>query len=115
MRNLMPRALIGGIALLFCGILNARSKPDPLMFVFLRVDADQQVALLRPMIAPEIGVDLDSDVNTIKSGTVLRCAAISQEHSAVVDGQPARVTELMLDCGEHRFIVRGLDFSPRAK
>jgi len=110
----MRRAFVAGASLLFGGVLTARSKPDPLTFVFLRVDPDQQVALLRPMIPPDIGVALDSDVNTIKSGTVLRCSAVSQQHSAIVEGQPARVTELTLACGDHKFIVRGLEFSPRA-
>jgi hypothetical protein len=111
----MRRILLVGATLLFLGALTVRSKNDPLVFIFLRVDADQQVAILRPMIAPDIGVNLDSAQKTLKQGTLLRCAALTQEHSAIVEGQRARVSELMLDCGQHKFIVKGLDFSPRTK
>jgi hypothetical protein len=111
----MRRIVIGGIALLLCGGISARSKTDPLMFVFLRVDHAQDVAILRPMIAPDIGVQLDSGPGELKPGTVLQCAASLREHDAIVETQIAKVTDLMLDCGEHKFVVKSLDFSPRGK
>ena len=111
----MRRILIGGIALLLCGGISARSKSDPLMFVFLRVDREQGVAVLRPMIAPDIGVQLDSGPRELKPGTVLQCAASLRDHDAIVETRIAKVTDLVLDCGEHRFVVKSLDFSPRGK
>ncbi len=111
----MRRVFIGGIALLLCGDISARSKRDPLMFVFLRVDRAQDVAILRPMIAPDIGVQLDSGPRELKPGTVLQCAAALREHDAIVETKIAKVTDLVLDCGEHKFVVKSLDFSPRGK
>src|SRR5712692_2300656 len=109
----MRRILIGGIALLLCGGISARSKSDPLMFVFLRVDRAQDVAVLRPMIAPDIGVQLNSGLRELKPGTVLRCASSVRNHDAIVETQIAKVTDLVLDCGEHKFVVKTIDFSPR--
>ncbi len=111
----MRRVFIGGIALLLCGGISARSKRDPLVFVFLRVDHEQDVAILRPMIAPDIGVQLDSGPRELKPGTVLQCASSVREHDAIVESQMAKVTDLVLDCGEHKFVVKTLEFSPRAK
>ena len=117
----MRRLLIGGIALLLCGIISARSKPaaagkpDPLVFVFLRIDHEQDVAMLRPMIAPDIGVQLDSGGRTLDPGTVLRCEHSARTHAAIVKGQVATVSELLLDCGDHKFVVKTLDFMPHAK
>ncbi len=111
----MRRILIAGMALLLCGGISARSKPDPLVFVFLRVDRAQDVAILRPMIAPDIGVQLDSGPREIKPGAVLRCKTSAREHDAIVETKIAKVTDLMLDCGDHKFVVKTLDFSPRAK
>jgi len=111
----MRRVLIGGIALLLCGGITARSKPDPLMFVFLRVDQQQDFAILRPMIAPDIAVQIDSGPRELKRGTVLRCWSSIREHDAIVETQIAKVAELVLDCGEQKFVVKALDFSPRGK
>ncbi len=111
----MRRVLIGGIALLLCGAISARSKPDPVVFVFLRVDREQDVAILRPMIAPDIGVQLDSGGRALDPGTVLRCEHSARAHAAIVEGQVATVSELVLDCGEHTFVVKTLEFTPRAK
>jgi len=111
----MPRVLISGIALLLCGGISARSKSDPLMFVFLRVDRAQDIAILRPMIAPDIGVQLDSGPREIKPGAVLRCRTSVREHEALVEGQIAKVIDLMLDCGDQKFVVKTVEFSPRAK
>ncbi len=83
------------------------------MFVFLRVDRAQDVAVLRPMIAPDIGVQLDSGPRELKAGTVLRCASSLRDHDAIVETKIAKVTDLVLDCGEHKFVVKSLDFSPR--
>src|SRR5713226_6119892 len=102
----MRKAFIAGIVLLLCGVISARSTHEPLMFVFLRVDRDQDVAILRPMIAPDIGVQLDSGPRELKPGTVLRCKTSVREHDAIVEGQIAKVTDLMLDCGEHKFVVK---------
>lgn len=110
----MRRIFIGGIALLLCGGISARSKRDPLMFVFLRVDRAQDVAILRPMVAADIGVQLDSGPRELKPGTVLRCASSMREHDALVEGQIAKVTDLMLDCGDHKFVVKTLEFSPHS-
>jgi len=111
----MRRILIGGILLVLCGAITAHSKPDPLVFVFLRVDRTQDVAILRPMIAPDIGVQLDSGPRELKRGTVLHCTTSIREHAAFVEGQIARISELWLDCGDHKFVVKGLDFSQRTK
>ena len=117
----MPRIFIAGLSLLFCGAIIAHSKPaaagsrDPLIFVFLRVDPAQDVAILRPMIAPDIGVQLDSGPRALKPGTILRCAASAREHDALVESQIAKVTDLLLDCGEHKFVVKTLEFAPRPK
>jgi hypothetical protein len=111
----MRRIFIGGLALLLCGGISARSKGEPLMFVFLRVDHQQDVAILRPMIAPDIGVQLDSGPRDLKPGTVLLCASSVREHDAIVETRIAKVTDLMLDCGEQKFVVKTVEFSPRAK
>ncbi len=108
----MRRILIGGIALLLCGVISARGKRDPLMFVFLRVDHQQDVAILRPMIAPDIGVQLDSGPRQLKRGTVLQCTTSVREHDAIVETRIAKVTDLVLDCGDHKFVVKTLDFDP---
>src|SRR6266849_8079920 len=106
----MRRILIGGIALLLCGGISARSKSDPLMFVFLRVDRPQDVAVLRPMIAPDIAVQLDSGPRELAPGTVLTCEMVAREHDAIVEGQVGKVSEMVLNCGEHKFVVKTLDF-----
>src|SRR5262249_8352573 len=104
--------LVSGIALLFCGVITARSKPDLLTFVFLRVDPAEEVAILRPMIAPDIGVQLDSGPKELKRGTVLHCTPSTREQSAIVEGHIAKISELWLDCGDQKFVVKGLDLSP---
>lgn len=116
----MRRIVVSGLALLLGGVLCARDKPDTLVFVFLRVDSAQDVAYLRPMIAPDIGVQLDKGPRELKRGTVLRCTTSTREHSAIVEGEVATVGELVLDClpvgetgGNHKFVVKGLDFSAR--
>jgi hypothetical protein len=111
----MRRTLLAGMALMFCGAIAAREKPDPLVFVFVRVDREKDVAVLRPMIAPDIGVQLDSGPRNLEGGTVLRCASLVREHGAIVDGQLAQVTDLVLDCGDQKFVVKTLDFSPKRK
>ncbi|HYL62241.1 MAG TPA: hypothetical protein VE077_06430 [Candidatus Methylomirabilis sp.] len=110
----MNRVLLGGLALVSFGAVTARSKPDPLLFVFHRVDRAQGLAYLRPMIAPDIGVQLESGPLQLERGTVLRCEQSTQTHPAIVEGQTATVTELVLDCGDQKFVVKGLDFSGRS-
>jgi len=116
----MKRVFIGGILLLMAATITARSKSHPLVFVFLRVDRERDVAILRPMIAPDIGVQLDSGPRELKRGTVLHCTTSTRERPAIVEGQTAQVSELVLDClpagkagGDHKFVVKGLDFSAR--
>jgi len=109
----MRRAFIAGIALLLCGVISARSKTDPRVFVFVGVDRAQDVAILRPMIAPDIGVQLDSGPRELKAGTVLQCATSLRDHDAIVETKIAKVTDLVLNCGDHKFIVKTIDFSPR--
>jgi len=111
----MRRILIGGLALLMCGAISARNKSDPLMFVFVRVDHEKDVAILRPMIALDIGVQLDSGPRDLKPGTVLRCTESARTHDAIVESQISTVSEMLLDCGDYKFVVKTLDFTPRAK
>jgi len=111
----MPRVFIGGICLLLCGVISTRGKSDPPMFVFVRVDRDKGVAVLRPMIAPDIGVQVESGPHELKPGAVLHCEPLPREHDAVVDTQIAKVTDLALDCGEHKFVVKSLDFRPAGR
>jgi len=111
----MRRALLAASALLFCGAIAAREKVEPLVFVFVRVDREKDVAILRPMIAPDIGVQLDSGPRNLEQGKVLTCGSFVREHSAIVEGQLAQVTDLLLDCGEQKFVVKTLDFSPKRK
>jgi hypothetical protein len=111
----MRRAFIGGAALLLCGAIAARSKTESLLFVFLRVDHEQDVAILRPMIAPDIGVQLDSGPRQLAPGTVLTCVMVAREHDAIVEGQVGKVSEIVLNCGEHKFVVKTLDFAPQRK
>jgi hypothetical protein len=108
----MRRAIIAGAALLFCGIVAARSKTEPLVFVFLRVDKTHAVALLRPMMAPDIGVQLDSGAEHLSQNAVLHCSAVSREHIATIERQTSTVSELLLKCAEQTFVVKTLDFSP---
>jgi hypothetical protein len=117
----MRRILIAGIGLLLCVGITARSLPapesksGPLVFVFLRVDQDQHLAILRPMIAPDIGVQLDSGPLKLETRTVLRCRPSTRELDALIEDQPGKITELVLDCGDRKFVVKGLDFSQRSK
>jgi hypothetical protein len=111
----MRRALIGGTLLLLCGAIVARGKTESRLFVFLRVDHKQDVAILRPMIAPDIGVQLDSGPRQLAPGTVLTCDMVAREHDAIVEGQVSKVSEMVLNCGEHKFVVKTLDFAPQRK
>jgi hypothetical protein len=111
----MQRIFIAGLALVFCGALIARSKNDPLVFVFMRVDTAQDLAILRPMIAPDIGVQLDSGPRILQTGTVLQCESAARSHPAIVEGQVAQITDVLLDCGDQKFVVKTLDFTPRRK
>ena len=111
----MRRVFIGGLTLLLWGAIAARSKNDPLMFVFLRVDHEHDVAILRPMIAVDIGVQLDSGPRELKQGTVLQCKTSAREHDAIVESQIAKVSDLMLDFGYQKFVVKTVEFWPHAK
>lgn len=92
-----------------------RSKTEPLLFVFLRVDHEQDVAILRPMIAADIGVQLDSGPRHLAPGAVLTCEMLARDHDAIVEGQVSKVSEMVLDCGGHKFVVKTLDFRPQRK
>ena len=111
----MRRILIGGLALLLGGVISAQPKEPPLVFVFLRVDSVRDLAILRPMIAPDIGVQLDFGPRKLDPGTALRCEATSREHDAIVEGQLAKVSDLILDCVDRRFVVKTVEFSPQGK
>ena len=118
----MSRLLISGLALLLGAAILVRiactapapaAKANPLVFVFLRVDRDQNLAILRPMIAPDIGVQLDSGSTKLETHSVLQCHATTRDRNAVVENQPGKITETLLDCGDRKFIVKALDFSPQ--
>ena len=115
----MRRTIIAGALLLFCGAIAVRSLPAPagktesLLFVFLRVDRERDIAILRPMIAPDVGVQLDSGPRQLAPGTVLTCAMVPREHDAIVEGQVAKVSEMVLSCAEHKFVIKTLDFAPQ--
>jgi hypothetical protein len=111
----MRKAFILGAALLLCCAISARPKPAPLTFVFLSVDRAEGVAYLRPMIAPDLGVQLMSGPQKLERGAVLRCGQSTQTQPAIVDGQVSTVSELVLVCGRQKFVVTGLDFSQRSK
>jgi hypothetical protein len=110
----MRRAFIGGTLLLFCAAIAARSKTEPLLFVFLRVDREKEIAILRPMIAPD-SVQFDSGPRQLAPGSVLTCEMLAREHAAIVEGQVGKISEIVLDCGEHKFVVKTLDFRPQRK
>jgi len=111
----MRRVLISGALLMFCGAATARRKQEPVVLVFLGVDRERHVAYLRPLIAPDIGVHLDSGPRDVKPGTILRCTTSTREYPAIVEVQAAKVTDPVLDCGENKFIVKGIDFAPGAR
>ena len=111
----MRKGLIFGAALLLCCAISARPKPEPLTFVFLSVDRAQGIAYLRPMIAPDLGVQLISGPQQLARAAVLRCEQSTRTHPALVDGQISTVSELVLACGDQKFVVTGLDFSQRSK
>jgi len=100
---------------LLCGAIAARSKTEPLLFVFLRVDHEHDIAILRPMIAPDVGVQLASGPRQLAPGTVLACEMVAREHDAIVEGEVSKVSEIVLDCGDHKFVVKTLDFRPQRK
>jgi len=111
----MRRAFTAGTLLLLFAAIAARSKTESLLFVFLRVDREHDIAILRPMIAPDIGVQLDSGPRQLTPGTVLTCEMVPREHDAIVEGQVSKVSEIVLNCGEHKFVVKTLDFSPQRR
>jgi hypothetical protein len=111
----MRRTLIAGIGLLLCGGISACGKNDPVMFVFLRVDSQKDIAILRPMIAPNIGVQLYSGTRKLSQSAVLQCNSSVREHDALVENQIAKVSDLLLDCGDQKFVVKTIEFTPRAK
>lgn len=100
---------------MFCGSIALQSKTESLVFVFLGVDHAHEVAILRPMIPPDIGVQLNSGSRELKTGTVLQCAASVREHHAIVEGETSTVTDLLLNCGDQIFVVKTLDFTHQLK
>ena len=111
----MRRVVITGMALLLCGAIAAPGDTSPIVFIFGRVDAKQNLAILHPIIAPDIGVQLDAGPRKLERGTVLNCRASARTHSAIVETQIGQVSELLLDCGEYKFVVKTIDFDPHAK
>ena len=111
----MQRIFTAGMLLLLCGAATARRKQEPVVLVFLGVDRERDVAYLRPLVAADIGVQFDSGSRDVKPGTILRCTTSTREYSAIVEGATAKVTDLVLDCGENKFVVKGIDFAPGAR
>jgi len=112
----MRRAFLAGVALFLAGAIAAREKTEPIFFLFVRVDPGKEVVILRPMISPDIGVQLIAGTPgtpKLDPRTVFRCVPSTHERPAIVDGQLATVSELILDCGDHKFIVKGLEFTQR--
>ena len=109
----MRRTFAAGAILLLGGVISARSKTESLLFVFLRVDHEHEIAILRPMIAPDIGVQLDSGPRQLAPGAVLTCEMVGRQHDAIVEGQVSKVSEIVLSCGEHKFVVKTIEFSPQ--
>jgi hypothetical protein len=109
----MRRVFLAGAALLLAGVIAAREKAEPVFFLFVRVNREKEVVVLRPMISPDIGVQLVAGAPKLDPGMVFRCVPSTHEQAALVDGQVASVSELILDCGDHKFLVKGLDFSQR--
>jgi hypothetical protein len=40
---------------------------------------------------------------------------VAREHDAIVEGQLGKIGEIVLDCGEHKFVVKTLDFRPQRR
>jgi hypothetical protein len=111
----MQRIFTAGILLLLCGAATARRKQEPVVLVFLGVGRERDVTYLRPLVAADIGVQFDSGSRDVKPGTILRCTTSDREYPAIVEGAAAKVTDLVLDCGENKFVVKGIDFAPGVK
>src|SRR5881398_1508960 len=67
----MSRIFIAGVLLLLGAAIATRSKTETLVFVFRGLDPAHNVAILRPMIAPDIGVQVDSGATKLQRGAVL--------------------------------------------
>lgn len=84
-------------------------------FVFRGVDQKSGVAVLAPLVAPAIGVQLDSGPRKIERGEVLHCRPEMRTHAAIIEGEPATVSEQILCCGdgdEQRvLVVKGIIFA----
>lgn len=63
--------------------------------------------ILRPMIAPEVGVTVEAGAPIAKYD-VLRCAPGTRERTFSLDGVSHTVTELTLDCGPTKLVVKGI-------
>jgi hypothetical protein len=105
-------ALLLGYAIAARSLLAVAGKTKSLVFLFRGVDHKQDLAILHPLVAPDIGVQLDSGPRNLDRGSVLTCEAQLREHPGIVEGQPAKVSDLLLDCGDHKFVVKNLDFNP---
>jgi hypothetical protein len=123
----MQRTFIGGISLLLGGAIftpvlpvttplsAVPGKTETLFFVFRGLDQAENVAILRPMIAPDIGVQLGKGPTRLERGAVLQCQPLTREHDALIDGQISKISELVLVCGDRQFVVKGLDFTQRLR
>jgi hypothetical protein len=40
---------------------------------------------------------------------------LPREHDAIVEGQVGKVSEIVLNCGERKLVVKTLDFAPNRK
>jgi hypothetical protein len=111
----MRRIVTCGALLLLFGVIAAQSRTESLAFVFRGLDHQQDLAILHPLIAPDIGVQLDAGSRKLERGAVLNCKASVRTRSAIVESEIGQLGEMVLDCGEHKFVVKALDFDPRPK
>jgi hypothetical protein len=93
----------------------AQSKTDSLVLAFRGLDRQQELAILHPVIAPDIGVQLQAGPRKLERGAVLNCKASARTRSAIVESEIGQFSEMGLECGDHKFVVTAIDFDPRAK
>jgi hypothetical protein len=111
----MRRIVTCGALLLLSGAIAAQSRTESLVFVFRGLDPQQDLAILHPLIAPDIGVQLDAGPRNLEGGAMLNCKASVRTRSAIIESKIGQLSEMVLDCGEHKFVIKALDFDPRPK
>jgi hypothetical protein len=68
------------------------------------------VAVLRPMMSPRIGVQLMEGPREISAHEILVCKPGVERHSGTVDGKPAVVSIFTLTCDKRKFAVQSVEF-----